>query len=132
MPGTRTRARGELELVVLRLLWSAAEPLTAREIQDRFPGRVPASTTILTALDRLRAKGDVARVGHEQRGIRFAATQSEAEHASRAMLNALKTIDGREAALLKFAGNLDARDADLLRAALQHAPAAASESATAS
>ena len=76
MPGTRTRARGELELVVLRLLWAADEPLTAREIQDRFPGRVPASTTILTALDRLRAKGDVTRVGHEQRGIRFAGNTS--------------------------------------------------------
>ncbi|SDT18509.1 BlaI/MecI/CopY family transcriptional regulator [Jiangella sp. DSM 45060] len=118
MAGQRRRASGELELDVLRVLWSNDVPLTAKEIQDVFAEPVPAYTTILTTLERLRAKGDVVRAGEGSRGFRFTAAHSESEHTSRVMLSQLATSTDRSAALLKFAGNLDARDVDLLRDAL--------------
>lgn len=115
---TETRARGELEGDILHILWSNDVPLTAKEIRDVFPGKKPAHTTILTALDRLQAKGHVVRVGQAARGIRFAPARSESEHASEAMLGTLADTSDRAAALLKFAGNLDAKDVKLLREAL--------------
>lgn len=118
MSGQRSRARGELEADVLRVLWDATEPLTAKSIQEVFPGKTPAYTTILTALDRLRGKGDVVRVGEAQRGMRFAAARSESEHTGQNMLAELATSSDRSAALLTFAGSLDDRDLALLRRAL--------------
>ncbi len=52
-------------------------------------------------------------------GLVFAATQSESGYASDAMLTALLKSSDRDAVLLQFAGNLDARDVDLLRRALR-------------
>lgn len=45
MAGERTRERGELEGEVMRILWGASEPLSARDIQAVFTGHVPAYTT---------------------------------------------------------------------------------------
>lgn len=118
MAGERTRARGELEAAIMAALWSNAAPLTPREIQQRIPGRVPAYTTLLTALDRLTRKGRVARIGDGPRGIRFQAGCSEAEHASQVMLDTLSDAQDRSAALLRFAGELAPEDIALLQQAI--------------
>ena len=119
MTGERSRARGELEADVMRILWDSDAPLNAKEIQDVFPGKTPAYTTILTTLERLRAKGDVVRVGAALRGVQFAAARTESEHTGQAMLDRLADSSDRSAALLKFAGSLDRRDVELLRRALE-------------
>lgn len=113
------RTRGELEAQVLRVLWDHDEPLTARQIQQLLPGATPAHTTVLTALDRLGAKGHVERVGDQTRDITFAASHTEQEFVSQAMLNRLGNSRDREAALLHFAGTLDDSDIDVLRRALK-------------
>lgn len=118
MAGERTRARGELESAVMTVLWDNAEPLTAKEILDHIPGRTPAHTTLLTALDRLCRKGQVARLGDAPRGMRFQAVHSEAEHASQAMLETLGETQDRGAALLSFAGSLSTQDIELLMGAI--------------
>lgn len=123
MTEARTRARGELEAAILQVLWENAVPLTAREVQDVLPGRPAAYTTVLTTLDRLRAKGDVERIGEQARGIRFAVTRSEAERASQAMVDTLAETSDKSATLLRFAGNLDADEVELLREALTVKPA---------
>lgn len=115
----RTRASGELEQELLRILRASDHPLTGKEIQAAVPEPLPAYTTILTALDRLRTKGDVVRVGEEARGIRFAATRSDAEHAGQVMLDGLAGSRDRQAALLAFAGNLDDEDLSTLRRAVR-------------
>lgn len=121
MAGERTRARGELEGEVMRILWEAAEPLSAREIQTVFTGRMPAYTTLMTALERLHRKGDVVRSGDSPRKVRFQAARSGDEHAGRSMMVALDGAGDRQAALLKFIGNLQTEDVDLLRDAISGA-----------
>lgn len=102
---------------MLRVLWDAPQGLTAREVQARVPNPQPAHTTVLTALDRLRAKGDVVRASQAADGIVFAAARTEEEHVGQAMLARLEDSSDRAAALLHFAGSLDADDLALLRRA---------------
>lgn len=118
MSGTRSRGRGELEHEVLEILRRNAEPVGAADIQTAFTEPTPAYTTILTALDRLIEKGDVTRHAESPRKVRFAARLSAAENASAGMHRALGDTDDRSAALLQFAGDLDADDVAMLRAAL--------------
>ncbi len=118
MSGIRTRGKGELEAGVLTILREHGEPIGAGEIQESFTGHVPAYTTILTALDRLVEKGEVVRHAPSPRKVRFMAARSAVEDATDTMLRALSQIDDRKAALLKFAGDLDEDDVEMLRAAL--------------
>ena len=118
MVGERTREHGALEREVLRLLRQAEAPMSARELQAEFTGHVPAATTLMTALGRLQQKGEVIRSGDSPRKSVFQAARSDEEHASDSMLTALAEADDRQAALLRFAGNLSSADTELLRAAI--------------
>jgi len=118
MAGIRTRNRGELEGAILQILRRSATPMSANEVRDAFGAETPAVTTVLTALDRLYEKGDVVRHQESPRKVRFAAAQTEAESASASMIRALAQNEDRRAVLLKFAGDLDHSDAELLRSLL--------------
>ena len=111
------RDRGELEARVMAALWRHDAALTAREIQAAITDPTPAITTVLTVLERLRAKGRVVREEGAST-IRFGAAKSESEDAVEKMLRSLTATADRQAALVQLAGNLDARDADTLRQAL--------------
>lgn len=102
----------------MQVLWSQGRPLTSIELQDLVAGKRPAQTTLLTALERLSRKGLVRRVGDAARRVQFEPTMTEAEHASRTMIEALPDADNRGAALLKFAGDLDADDLAILHQAI--------------
>lgn len=116
MVGTQGRERGELEQEVMRILRDQSRPMSARELQDMFTGQVPAYTTLITVLTRLEKKGDVIRSGDSPRKVKFHAARSAEEHASETMLSALDKATDRRAALLAFAGNLDADDLALMNA----------------
>lgn len=118
MSGTRSRGRGELENEVLGILRERPTPVGAADIQEAFTEPTPAYTTILTALDRLIDKGEVIRHAESPRKVRFAARRSAAENASDSMHRALTSASDRRAALLQFAGDLDADDVEMLRSAL--------------
>ena len=113
-----TRDRGQLEADVMRLLWDADEPRTAKQLQAGFTDPAPAVTTVLTVLDRLRRKGLVTR-SDAKTNITFVAARSESDHAVESMLQSLDATGDRQAVLLRFAGDLDRDDADLLRQALE-------------
>ncbi|GAB2454857.1 hypothetical protein GCM10027062_39150 [Nocardioides hungaricus] len=112
------RARGDLQADVMGVLWASDSPLTARQVIERIAGDAPAQTTMLTVLDRLVHKGLVRRVGDGPRGVAFAATSSETEHVSQTMLDALTGSTDRAAALLRFMGDLEATDAELVERAI--------------
>lgn len=118
MVGKRTRGPGELEAEVMRVLRSRPEGLSAKEIQHLASGHPPAYTTVMTALDRLEKKAQVVRIVVSERKMRFRAAYSEDEHVGLTMFSALEEASDRESALLRFAGNLDSRDAELLRNAI--------------
>lgn len=117
MTGTRTRRPGELEEEIMRLLREYDRPLSARELQDMFTGRTPAYTTLMTALTRLEHKEQVIRSGDSPRKVRFHVARSDEQHASETMLTALGKAGDRKAALLAFAGNLDAEEVAILSTA---------------
>src|SRR5262249_6578881 len=62
--GTRL---GGLEAELMDLLWAAGEPLGVRELAGLLPGPPRASTTIVTVLTHLMAKGLVERAGDGRR-----------------------------------------------------------------
>ncbi|PTW91640.1 putative transcriptional regulator [Microbacteriaceae bacterium MWH-Ta3] len=118
MTNTRSRGHGELESLVLRIVREADRPLTAAEIRLCCTEPLPAHTTVLTALERLRVKGDIVRVGDASRSITFTATRSTDESAVDTILEALDSSQSRGDVLMKFAGSLSADDVELLRIAM--------------
>lgn len=114
---TRSRRWGELEGELLRLLQAEGEPVGARHLQGLFSPPVPAYTTVMTALTRLEHKGRVVRVEQSPRKVRFAVARPDGEDAGASMISMLEQTGDRKAALLAFAGNLDAQDIALLRSA---------------
>ena len=54
-------ALGSLETRIMKALWAAREPLTVGQVSAAMRGRALAYTTIMTSLNRLAAKGLVAR-----------------------------------------------------------------------
>jgi predicted transcriptional regulator len=113
------RAKGELRSAVLRILWSSEEPLTSRGIQARFdPESVPALTTILTVLERLRATGHVHKQPSPSGEFVFSVSGEAFQSAADVMLSALLNSSDTHAALLRFAGDLDDSHVALLRQAL--------------
>jgi predicted transcriptional regulator len=114
------RAKGELRTAVLRILWAADRPLTAKEIRAAFDPdeTMPAITTLLTVLDRLGGSGLVDRAPTDIGESVFSASAPESEYTADAMLSALMNADDTSAALLRFAGELDDGHLEILRSAL--------------
>jgi len=50
------RQPGELEREVMEVGWSAAAPVSVRDVLAALLGRRPAYTTVMTVLDRLARK----------------------------------------------------------------------------
>lgn len=103
----------------MELVWGCPEGLSARRITDELPGETPALTTVLTVLERLRAKGRLHRSGDRATGYVYAAAVTESESVVTTMLGSLTGAGDRQAALLRFAGQLDRGDAEILRQALE-------------
>lgn len=114
------RAKGELRTAVLRVLWAADRPLTAKEIRAAFgpDAPLPAITTLLTVLDRLGSSGLVDRSPSDTGESVFSASAPESDYTADAMLSALMNADDTSAALLRFAGELDEGHLEILRSAL--------------
>ena len=56
------RTMGELEAVVMQILWSAENPTTVREVLAQIDRHPPlAYTTVLTVMDNLHRKGFLSR-----------------------------------------------------------------------
>ncbi len=114
------RPHGALKAAVLEILVHAEEPLTAHQVRQRFDQKahVPALSTTLTVLERLRAQGSVQRASGPTGEHLFSPAPSTPEGAAHSMLDTLLRSDDRDSALTQFAGALDAADLDVLRAAI--------------
>lgn len=119
------RAKGELERLLLEQLWAHPHGRTARQLTDGLAGDALALTTVLTVLERLRAKGDLHRTGDRSSGYVYLAELSESHHVARSMLRSLTESSDRQTALVGFVGRLESDDIRLLREALaERSPAA--------
>lgn len=112
------RTFGELEERIMATIWAGSTPVTVRDIVDELAARRPvAYTTVITVVERLRAKGWLSRE-RDGRSYKYYATRSRHEYVADLMGAVLDESDDRSAALLSFAGQLDPDDAVSLRRAL--------------
>ncbi|ROR91847.1 BlaI/MecI/CopY family transcriptional regulator [Nocardioides aurantiacus] len=112
------RSFGELEARVMTSLWEADRPATVHEVvADLGERKAVAYTTVITVLERLRNKGWVSR-SREGRSYRYATTATEHEYSAHLMSQVLEEAPDRSAALLSFAGQLEASELRALLDAL--------------
>jgi predicted transcriptional regulator len=107
---------GALETEVLSALWSVPDGGTPREVCEAMRTDL-AYTTVMTILSRLWQKGLADRT-REGRAFRYRPLLSEAELAAQRMRALLTSAGDRKAALSQFVDSLTARDARVLRRAL--------------
>lgn len=109
------RTLGDLERSVMEQLWAASKPVTVREVHEQFAGL--AYTTVMTVLDRLAKKGLASRE-RDGKAWRYTAAAAREELVADLMRDALDGAGDRQAALVRFVGQVSADDAALLRDAL--------------
>jgi predicted transcriptional regulator len=98
-------------------LWSAAGPLTVRDVHDRLE-RELAYTTVMTVLGRLAKKG-LVRQERDGKAYRYAAASSREQMAAEVMIDALGDVgEDRTAALVAFVDRVGPEEAAALRRAL--------------
>lgn len=107
---------GDLERAVLEVLWRNPGGVSARAVVDALPTH-PATTTVLTVLDRLTRKSLVTRV-KEGRSHRYSATASKETYLATAMSTALDEADDRGAVLSHFVDSVSPRELAVLRGVL--------------
>lgn len=122
MTGPRQRRPfGELEAVVMELLWAADSPRLVRDVvTDLHPDRPLAYTTVMTVLDNLHRKGWLVRE-RDGRAWRYAPAASRQTYTAQLMNDALATSTDRSGALARFVEQIDADDAEALAQALDEA-----------
>ena len=114
---SKRRAHGDLEAQVLRLVWSADEPVTPGEVLERIDADI-AYTTVMTVLTRLWGKGLLAR-DLDGKAYRYRPAVTEAELAAGRMRRNLNGADDREAVLSRFLETLGDDEVAALRRLLQ-------------
>jgi predicted transcriptional regulator len=110
----RSRQQGELERMVLEVLWSADGDLGSQEILERLDSGV-ALTTLLTVLSRLSDKGLVERSAGAGRSLLFRAATTREQHAAEQLLKIIEGTDNPALAFAHFTKGLDKATLKALR-----------------
>jgi predicted transcriptional regulator len=112
------RAFGELEAVIMDLLWARAEPTTVRDILTELRRhREIAYTTVLTVMDNLYRKGFLRREP-AGRANKYAPVSTREQYGAQVMRDALDQSGDRTQALMHFVGRMTLDEAAALRGAL--------------
>jgi len=112
--------KGELEALVMDLLWDEDAWLAPGELAERLEDRHPvAYTTAMTTLVRLWKKGMVERRA-AGRAYAYHPVLTREEWVAERMHELLDAAGDREAALSHFVGTLDRRQKGDLRRAVSH------------
>jgi predicted transcriptional regulator len=113
------RGFGDLEAVIMHLVWDHGRPVTVRELFDELrQERAIAYTTVMSTMDNLHRKGWLDRV-KEGKAYRYAATASREEYSARLMREALAGGGDTEAVLNHFVAQMDGDDSEVLRAVVR-------------
>jgi predicted transcriptional regulator len=112
------RTMGELEAVIMQILWSADEPTTVREVLGKIDRQPPlAYTTVLTVMDNLHRKG-VVRRERAGRAHAYWPTKARADYTADLMDELLADSGDRSATLMRFVDRMSPSDVSRLREAL--------------
>jgi predicted transcriptional regulator len=109
------RGFGDLESVIMQMVWDHGRPVTVRELFDQLSqDRVIAYTTVMSTMDNLHRKGWLTRV-KEGKAYRYTATASREEYSARLMHEALATGGDTEAVLSHFVAEIGGEESEVLR-----------------
>ena len=117
----RSRPFGDLEAMVMEVLWGAERPLAVREVVELLRAeRDLAYTTVMTVLDNLHRKRWLHR-HRDGRAWRYEPALSRQAYTAQLMHEALAVSDDRAGVLARFVEEIDPADAAALAAALREA-----------
>jgi predicted transcriptional regulator len=109
------RGFGDLESVVMHMVWEHDGPVTVRELFDQLrQERVIAYTTVMSTMDNLHRKGWLARA-KDGKAYRYTATASREEYSARLMREALAGGGDTEAVLSHFVAQIGGTESEVLR-----------------
>lgn len=115
----RARQQGELEQLILEILWDGSKPLTSHEILEQAnTDSALALTTVLTVLSRLVDKGLAVREAGEGRALLFSPAQSREQHTADMLLKIVSGSANAALAFSHFAQGLNESDLAALRQVL--------------
>ena len=106
---------GDLEAVIMDVMWRRGQPATVREVYGPLAEARPlAYTTVLTVMDNLHRKGFLRRemVG---RAWRYQPTASREVYTARLMRDALDAADDQTTALAHFVAGMSESESKALR-----------------
>ena len=113
------RGFGDLEAVIMQMVWDHPGPVTVRELFDELgQERVIAYTTVMSTMDNLHRKGWLAR-SKDGRAYRYTATASREEYSARLMREALADGGDTEAVLGHFVAQMGGPESEALRAVVR-------------
>jgi predicted transcriptional regulator len=113
------RGFGDLEAVIMQLVWDREGAVTVRELFDELrQERAIAYTTVMSTMDNLHRKGWLDRV-KDGKAYRYTATASREEYSARLMREALAGGGDTEAVLSHFVAQMDGEESSALRAVVR-------------
>ena len=112
------RRMGELESMVMDLMWNRGDDASVREVMEILhPQRPLAYTTVMTVMDNLHRKGFLLRTLHG-RAYRYRASKGRSEYTAELMDELLAGSGDRSATLLRFVDRMDSQERANLKRAL--------------
>jgi len=109
------RGFGDLETVIMHMVWDHDGPVTVRELFDELKQeRAIAYTTVMSTMDNLHRKGWLDRV-KDGKAYRYTATASREEYSARLMREALTGGGDTEVVLSHFVAEMDGTESEALR-----------------
>ena len=109
------RGFGDLEAVIMHMVWDRHRPVTVRELFDELrQEREIAYTTVMSTMDNLHRKGWLDRA-KEGKAYRYTATASREEYSARLMREALDGGGDTQAVLSHFVAQMDGEESEALR-----------------
>jgi predicted transcriptional regulator len=113
--GGGVRGFGDLESVIMDLVWDHGSPVTVRELFDELRQERPiAYTTVMSTMDNLHRKAWLSRA-KEGKAYRYTATASRDEYSARLMREALHGGGDTEAVLSHFVAQMGGEESEVLR-----------------
>ena len=113
------RGFGDLETVIMHMVWDRQGPVTVRELFDDLRHeREIAYTTVMSTMDNLHRKGWLARA-KDGKAYRYTATASREEYSARLMREALADGGDTEAVLGHFVAQMGGPESEALRAVVR-------------
>ena len=113
------RGFGDLESVIMHMVWDHGNPVTVRELFDELRHERPiAYTTVMSTMDNLHRKGWLARE-KDGKAYRYTATASREEYSARLMREALDGGGQPDLVLSHFLEQMSDDESASLRAALR-------------